>query len=170
MRKSTIVTCVGAIFVLAACAHKGPAAGGGAPGGKDGAAAVAAAKKRPRPETPEFWRADGAAALAKAQAAPPAPVARARNLILFVGDGLGVSTVTAARILQGQQKEKAEPGEDNALAFETFPATALLKTYNEDLQIPESAGSMTAMLSGVKTRGASVGLAHRPPNRRSRAA
>ena len=29
---------------------------------------------------------------------------RAKNIILFVGDGMGISTVTAARILEGQIK------------------------------------------------------------------
>ena len=29
---------------------------------------------------------------------------RAKNIILFVGDGMGISTVTAARILEGQMK------------------------------------------------------------------
>ena len=31
---------------------------------------------------------------------------KAKNVILFVGDGMGVSTLTAARILQGQQVVK----------------------------------------------------------------
>ena len=31
---------------------------------------------------------------------------KAKNVILFLGDGMGVSTVTAARILQGQLQKK----------------------------------------------------------------
>ena len=38
---------------------------------------------------------------------------RARNVILFLGDGMGVSTVTAARILEGQLR--GESGEAVAL-------------------------------------------------------
>ena len=43
----------------------------------------------------------------------------ATNVILFLGDGMGVSTVTAARILKG--------GEESLLYFERFPNTALSK-------------------------------------------
>ncbi len=48
--------------------------------------------------------------------APPA-----KNVILFIGDGMGVSTVTAIRILDGQQK--GMPGEENVLSFERFDRT-----------------------------------------------
>jgi alkaline phosphatase len=41
---------------------------------------------------------------------------KAKNVILFVGDGMGVSTLTAARILQGQIA--GGEGEENALSFE----------------------------------------------------
>ncbi|WP_028111807.1 alkaline phosphatase [Ferrimonas kyonanensis] len=74
---------------------------------------------------------------------------KAKNVILFVGDGMGVSTLTAARILEGQQQ--GLQGEDNALSFEKFDHTALVKTYNVDAQTPDSAGTMTAMITGVKT-------------------
>ena len=47
----------------------------------------------------------------------------ARNEILFVGDGMGVSTVTAARIMEGQFLGGA--GEEHALSFEQFPNFAL---------------------------------------------
>ncbi len=74
----------------------------------------------------------------------------AKNVILFVGDGMGVSTLTAARIYQGQQR--GETGEENLLSFETFPHSALVKTYNTNQQTPDSAGTMTAMMTGVKTK------------------
>ena len=74
---------------------------------------------------------------------------KAKNVILFVGDGMGVSTVTAARILDGQNQGK--PGEEHQLSFERFPFAGLAKTYNVDAQVPDSAGTMTAMVSGVKT-------------------
>ena len=57
---------------------------------------------------------------------------KAKNVILFVGDGMGVSTLTAARILQGQQLGKS--GEEGYLSFEKFPFSALVKTYNVDAQ------------------------------------
>ena len=70
---------------------------------------------------------------------------KAKNVILFVGDGMGVSTVTAARILEGQLKGML--GEENNLAMDRFPYTGLAKTYNVDAQTPDSAGTMTAMIS-----------------------
>ncbi len=73
----------------------------------------------------------------------------AKNVILFVGDGMGISTLTASRIYQGQLD--GNPGEEGYLSFETFPHTALVKTYNVDAQTPDSAGTMTAMMSGLKT-------------------
>ncbi|MFK7895029.1 MAG: alkaline phosphatase [Myxococcota bacterium] len=81
---------------------------------------------------------------------------RAKNVILFVGDGMGVATVTAARILEGQQR--GEMGEDNLLSFEAFPHLALSKTYNTDSQISDSASTMTAMVSGIKTQTGVLGV------------
>jgi len=75
---------------------------------------------------------------------------RAKNIILFVGDGMGVSTVTAARIYDGQLKGKM--GEENRLFFETFPYQAMAKTYNTNQQTPDSAGTMTAMMTGMKSK------------------
>jgi alkaline phosphatase len=74
----------------------------------------------------------------------------ARNVILFIGDGMGVSTITAARIFAGQAAGLA--GEEHSLAFETFPHLALVKTYNSNQQVPDSAGTATAMYTGHKTR------------------
>ncbi|MEQ9396880.1 alkaline phosphatase [Haliea sp.] len=79
-----------------------------------------------------------------------APSATARNVILFVGDGMGISTLTAARILEAQ-RAGAEFGEENELYFENFPHTALVKTYNTNSQVPDSAGTMGAMVTGLKT-------------------
>ncbi|SFE87654.1 Alkaline phosphatase, partial [Marinobacter sp. DSM 26671] len=81
---------------------------------------------------------------------------KAKNVILFVGDGMGVSTLTAARILEGQRQ--GSPGEENLLSFESFPFTTLVKTYNTDAQVPDSAGTMTAMMSGLKTDAGVLGV------------
>lgn len=85
---------------------------------------------------------------------PPPP--RAKNVILFVGDGMGISTITAARIYDGQKRGLS--GEENQLSFERFPHTALVKTYNTDAQVPDSAGTATAMNAGVKTRIGYIGV------------
>ena len=80
-----------------------------------------------------------------------------RSVILFVGDGMGVSTVTAARILDGQNR--GQPGEENYLAFEKFPNVALVKTYNVDAQVSDSAGTMTALMTGHKARAGVLSVA-----------
>ncbi|TVP12352.1 alkaline phosphatase [Shewanella sp. KCT] len=78
--------------------------------------------------------------------------AKAKNVILFVGDGMGISTLTAARIYQGQQMAGNQGGEENFLSFEKFDHTALIKTYNTNQQTPDSAGTMTAIATGVKSK------------------
>jgi alkaline phosphatase len=90
------------------------------------------------------------------QAKALSSLGNAKNVILFVGDGMGVSTVTAARILEGQLKGMA--GEENNLSFDLFPFTGMAKTYNVDSQTPDSAGTMTAMMSGVKTDVGVIGV------------
>lgn len=95
------------------------------------------------------WFRQGANAVDAAHALQPAR-RTARNVILFIGDGMGVSTVTAARIFDGQLR--GEPGEENLLSFERFPYLALAKTYNTNQQTPDSAGTMSAIMTGEKTR------------------
>ena len=73
----------------------------------------------------------------------------AKNTILFLGDGMSITTVTAARILAGQQMNQS--GEEHVLSWEELPWTALAKTYNVNQQVPDSAGTATAFLCGVKT-------------------
>ncbi|MEE4339134.1 alkaline phosphatase [Erythrobacter sp.] len=81
---------------------------------------------------------------------------KAKNVILFIGDGMGISTITAARIYEGQKR--GESGEENTLSFEAFPNVALVKTYNTNAQVPDSAGTATAMHSGKKTRIGVLGI------------
>jgi len=72
-----------------------------------------------------------------------------KNMIIFIGDGMGVSTITAGRIFVGQ--EMGLKGEEHELSFDKFPQLALIKTYNTNAQVPDSAGTATAILSGYKT-------------------
>lgn len=100
----------------------------------------------PDGESAAWWFRAGAS-----QAAERGAMAgKAKNVILFVGDGMSLPTVAAARILDGQRRQ--QPGEENMLSWERFPQTALSKTYNTDSQTPDSAGTMSAMATGVKTR------------------
>lgn len=81
---------------------------------------------------------------------------KARNVILFIGDGMGLDTVTAARILEGQQRGGS--GEEHVMSFETLPYLALSKVYNTNQQVPDSAGTATAMLAGEKTLAGVIGV------------
>lgn len=81
---------------------------------------------------------------------------RARNVILFVGDGMGVATVTAARIHAGQVK--GVDGESYRLAMESLPWSAFSKTYTHDSQVADSAPTAVAMTSGVKSWNGTIGV------------
>lgn len=52
---------------------------------------------------------------------------QAKNVILFIGDGMGITTVTAGRIRKGQMK--GQLGEDFLTEIEQFPHTGFAKTY-----------------------------------------
>ncbi|XP_045526161.1 alkaline phosphatase-like [Pieris brassicae] len=81
----------------------------------------------------------------------------AKNVILFIGDGMGAQTVTAARIHKG--------GEGHRLSFEKFPHMGVLKTYSADKMVPDSASTATALLGGVKTNDKTLGVDASVPNR-----
>lgn len=101
-----------------------------------------------RAESAETWRRDGWNAIDQAKRVRIRN-GKAKNVILFIGDGMGVSTLTAARIFEGQQR--GESGEENRLSFEEFPFTALSKTYSANQQTSDSAPTMSAIITGVKT-------------------
>jgi len=82
-----------------------------------------------------------------------------KNIIVFIGDGMGISTITAGRIFVGQ--EMGLKGEEYELSFDKFPQLALIKTYNTNAQVPDSAGTATAILSGYKTN---IGAVNVRPN------
>ncbi|XP_010345498.2 intestinal-type alkaline phosphatase [Saimiri boliviensis] len=106
-------------------------------------------------ENPVFWNRQAAEALDAAKKLQPIQRV-AKNLILFLGDGMGVPTVTATRILKGQKEGKLGP--ETPLAMDRFPYVALSKTYNVDRQVPDSAGTATAYLCGVKANYQTIGL------------
>jgi len=83
-----------------------------------------------------------------------------KNIIVFIGDGMGISTITAGRIFVGQ--EKGLTGEEYELSFDKFPQLAMIKTYNTNAQVPDSAGTATAILSGYKTN---IGAVNVRPNK-----
>ena len=71
-----------------------------------------------------------------------AQAADAKNVIFFLGDGMGPTSVTAARLYK--------VGEAGSLTMETLPYSARIKTFSNDAQTTDSAPSMSAYMTGVK--------------------
>ncbi|WP_413770942.1 alkaline phosphatase [Janthinobacterium aquaticum] len=65
-----------------------------------------------------------------------------KNVIFFLGDGMGLTTMTAARIYS--------VGEEGSLTMDTLPEMAFVKTFSGDAQVTDSAPSMAAYMTGVK--------------------
>ncbi|MCE1250691.1 MAG: alkaline phosphatase, partial [Comamonadaceae bacterium] len=66
----------------------------------------------------------------------------ATNVIFFLGDGMGPTTVTASRIYK--------VGEAGQLTMESLRRTARIRTFSNDAQTTDSAPSMAAYMTGVK--------------------
>lgn len=150
--RSASIVLAPALLVVACATTAPPAAPSAAPAAVSALEVAVPTIQRPQEESAQWWFRDGAAQAAIRGAMD----GKAKNVILFVGDGMSLPTVAAARILDGQLKGGA--GEDNRLSWEHFPSTALSKTYNTDLQTPDSAGTMSAMATGVKTRSGVISI------------
>ena len=116
-------------------------------------AAAAFAEPAPQANDPYYTAAQSTLA---ARASVKQNKKRAKNVILFVGDGMDPTTVAASRIFDGQSR--GEEGEENLLSFERFPYIAMSKTYTTSNQTADSAGTMSAMMTGVKTKSAVISV------------
>lgn len=81
---------------------------------------------------------------------------KAKNIILFIGDGMGPSTIAAARIYKNQRMVNSTLPDIN-LSFESFANIGLVKTHSVDDYVADSASTATAILTGVKIRSQVVG-------------
>ncbi len=108
---------------------------------------IGSAHAQDLPQASSQWFTDAEATLQEKLAQQPVTT-KAKNVILFVADGLGVGTNYATRIFAGQQEGKL--GEEHVLPYETFPYLALVKTYNVNAQTPDSAPTAGSMNTGVK--------------------
>ncbi|RWS21974.1 hypothetical protein B4U80_00445, partial [Leptotrombidium deliense] len=98
---------------------------------------------------------------------------KAKNVIFFLGDGMGLSTVTAARLYKGNV-EKTDP-EAGCLSFEHFPSVSLakvtrinpyrrhksklcIKVNSLNVTVADSAATATSYLCGVKTNQNNIGV------------
>jgi len=87
---------------------------------------------------------------------------KAKNVILFIGDGMSVGHRTAARILRFPQEDGKYQGK---LAMDDMPAMALLGTQGSDSIITDSANSAHAYTSGHKSAVNALGVyADRTPD------
>jgi alkaline phosphatase len=69
-----------------------------------------------------------------------------KNIILFIGDGMGLSQVAAGKIAKGR------------LEMERCPVTGLVTTWPADSLVTDSAAAATALSTGVKTSNGSLGV------------
>src|SRR5262249_18705654 len=76
------------------------------------------------------------------------PARRARNVIIFIGDGLSLAHRTAARVLAKGLVEGCYGGE---LAMDDMPQMALVSTSGMDSLVTDSANSMSAYTTGHKS-------------------
>ena len=102
--------------------------------------------------TSEYWL-NKAKAFVEEQLKVTPNTKKAKNIIMFLGDGMSHPSITSARIYMG--------GEEKKLSFEHFPYTASSKTYCVDKQVSDSACTATAYLHGVKANDATIGLSAR---------
>jgi len=90
-----------------------------------------------------FLAANVAMVLAAAFASNAYAVGPAKNVIFFLGDGMGPTVVTAARIYKY--------GETGQLEFQKqLERSARIKTFSNDAQTTDSAPSMGSYMTGVK--------------------
>ncbi len=107
------------------------------------------------PQSPQQWFAAGNESAQQNKLQRP-NTKKAKNVILFIGDGMGISTVTAARILEGQQR--GVDGEFNRLSFERFPYSAFSVTASANQQTSDSAPTATALVTGVKANDGAISV------------
>ena len=94
-----------------------------------------------------------AASCSAAAGAAPA----AKNIIFFLGDGMGSTTITAARLFKYK--------EEGLLNMEKMPRSARIKTYSNDAQTTDSAPSMGAYMTGIKINNDVISMADAKPIR-----
>lgn len=77
---------------------------------------------------------------------PAAAGPKVKNVIILLGDGMGASHRTAARILRGYAQGKAQ----SPLAMDTFTNTAMVMTSSLDGIVTDSAPGMSNYVTGNK--------------------
>lgn len=105
-----------------------------------------AASEEALPKAPDFWKpADATADL------PVQPAHAQPNIILLIGDGMGINQVATSRQVVG--------GPDVRLSLDRLPVAGLALTHSSSGPVTDSAAAGTALSTGIKTRNGSVGVA-----------
>ncbi|MFK7872446.1 MAG: alkaline phosphatase [Oligoflexales bacterium] len=74
----------------------------------------------------------------------------AKNVILFIGDGMGLASLTGSRIWAH--------GSAGQLHIEKLPTIGLVKTFSSSDYVTDSAAAATTLASGVKTYNGAIGV------------
>jgi alkaline phosphatase len=75
------------------------------------------------------------------------PTKEVKNIILFIGDGMGTAQVYGAMTAS-----------EHKLILESFPFTGFSKTYSYDNYVTDSGAGGTAIACGIKTRNEMIGM------------
>lgn len=94
-------------------------------------------------------------ALVLATLGSAAAAAPAKNVIFFLGDGMGATTITAARLFKYK--------EEGFLHMESLERSARIKTYSNNAQTTDSAPSMGSYMTGIKINNDVISMADATP-------
>ena len=75
---------------------------------------------------------------------------KAKNIILFIGDGMSISQISAFRLHQG--------GPNSRVAVDSFPYSGQVLTHSANAIVTDSASSGTAFSTGEKTNNRALGV------------
>ena len=81
---------------------------------------------------------------------PPVVTPEVKNIIIFIGDGMGEEHRKAARLVK--------VGSAGKLSMDNMPTRGFLQTHSADNLITDSAAAATALATGVKTNNGVIGL------------
>jgi len=80
----------------------------------------------------------------------PAGATRVRNVILCIGDGMGLSQVTLARM--------RAIGAEGKIHMQRLPVHGLISTHSANRLVTDSAAAGTALACGIKTNNGMIGM------------
>ncbi|ELU14152.1 hypothetical protein CAPTEDRAFT_176469 [Capitella teleta] len=123
---------------------------------RHGTGETAAKKRSPRSGHEADWKRLAQEALERNIEALKPRVGVAKNAVFFIGDGMGMTSITGARWHMKQDEDLI--AYEAELSWDKFPTVGLSKTYNTDIMTPDSAGTATAFLCGEKAREGVIGV------------